>query len=215
MKFKLAPLASDVTGRSGGIVMHHNKGNLSARRFKNPRNTVTTARTETRSLFATLQALYAGMSPQTALLWQRYGPPPPATPRSAHLSLNIAPLNHQPTFSAWVGSPWPSPPVAPILVSLIGILGGLRFTIDYPTQPEGWTYEGLLVGVFEDSDPRIPLDPTAYAWDERTTGGQPPAFNFTPLTSGQLYQAFLVISAYSPEGIRHYSPATRTEGTPL
>lgn len=214
MKFKLAPLASDVTGRAGGIVLHHNKGNIAARRFKPPRNTLTVARVETRSLFATLQALYAGMPTPLQRLWEEYATERAATPRNLHLSSSLTAMNHQVDADDYVASPWSAPPEANVLLGESPTPNTIRVGSNYPPTPPGFTYEQVIIAAFLNNNPTATADPAAYRWGIAASPLQPSPLELDGLLSGSLYQWMIVTRWLNAEGSRIYSPALRGTQTP-
>jgi hypothetical protein len=153
------------------------KGIPYVRRYTKPANPQSTDQTKTRSVFATLCAVYKNLTSDSAAPWVAFATGKPLTDRNAFIGQNVKLMRAGTDWSAFLGSPSANGGVALASFSATGGAGTISTTVAAPTPPTGWSLTGVIATARINDDPHTTTDDaistqaaTATPWEPAFTG---------------------------------------------
>lgn len=172
-----------------------------------PTNPQTTAQTDVRNIWTTLNALWLRLGPLAKAPWVASAAGQPYTDRNRFLQVNMANMNGQVDMQDFEGSPGVGGAVPPTsVVDSSGGAGQLTLTAVQPTLPTGWSQASIDAVAFIDGDPTTPLAPIPF--EQQDAAAPYTVVNFTGLPTGTYtWSCWNVLLA--PDGTTRYSPATQ------
>lgn len=177
-----------------------------ARQHTVPSNPQSTAQTEVRNVFKTLNALWLRSGPLARAPWAAAASGQPYTDRNRFMQVNQAALYDQTVMTAFLGSPGVGGAVPPVSVTPSDGGGQLLvLTAVQPTLPTGWTQVAFVGMAFLQGDPQAFIERTPVEGEDTVT-----AFTVVSLDVGSA--GTYVWSAWNellaPDGSTRYSVAT-------
>lgn len=172
-----------------------------------PSNPQTTAQTNHRNIFITLNRMWLRMPTFGRAPWTAAALGQPFTNRNRFLSANLDAMSGQVNMQQLIGSDGPGGAPPPLTaVSASGGAGQLTITLTQPTLPTGWTQVSSDAIAVIDGNPTTPLTPTPQQQQDAVAPFTSVAF--VGLATGTyVWSVWNVMTA--PDGTTRYSVALR------
>lgn len=203
------PLFSLTASKSLGKAITYSRwrGIQYARQRVIPTNPQTTAQTDVRNIWTTLNALWLRLGPMSRAPWEASASGQPFTDRNRFLQVNMANMNGQSDMQAFEGSPGVGGAVPPVsVVDSSPGAGAITLTAVQPTLPTGWSQTSIVGVAFIDGDPTTPLAPVSYEFQD--SAAPYTVILMTGLPTGTYtWSCWNVLTA--PDGTTRYSPSTQ------
>lgn len=206
-------MALDARGQLGKTLVYSTwRGRNYVRRLVIPANPQTTAQTETRGVFAWLQATWKIAPTGAQTPWTAAAKGRPLTDRNLFGKANIAVLRTATTLAGFVFSPGANAGLAAASITVTPGATQLTVTATAPTAPTGWTLASMELAVLLDADPHVEAAGTIQVANVAAPG--PYTHVFTGLTTASLYRASAWPVWTKPDLTTAYGPGLNGSGTP-
>lgn len=180
-----------------------------ARRYVVPANPKTEAQTETRSVFAFLNAVWKQLAPAAQAPWTLATKGRPLTNRNLLLKQNIAALRGTTAdpvtdLSGIITSPGANAGLAAAGIATADDMAhGLTVTLTAPDLPDGWAITAAHFVVFLQQDAKEPTNPTPHYMSDNAT---PYTATFAAIGAAT-YEATGFFEFTKPDGTTAFSPS--------
>lgn len=176
-----------------------------------PANPRSTDQTDTREVFAYLQALYKRLPAIGSEPWIAAAIGNPMTSINVFMKHNIAPLRSQTVLDNMVLSPGNAGGLPPVSMVITPGSGSLSIALTAPTAPVGWTITAAQAIAILDQDPHDQPEASPVAGEDLTA---PYTVALSGLTSSVSYQVGGWLKWLTSTGRTAYSVALRDQATP-
>lgn len=214
MKVILAPIATRISGRFGGMVASNWKGIDLFRRFKPPAQPRTANQLEIRRIFINLHGLWAQQVTYFRDSWEQWAKGKAFIGRNEFLKRNVDLLQGESTLEKFVWSPPDASTIPPVSATFTAGASLITVAITPPTPPTGWAITRAIAACLKDKDYGTVLALGDLTPTEGMDETAPYSIVLTPLSGAILYRCGAWLEWEDDAGKKRYSGALTGSATP-